>query len=136
MPRFLGAQERPSSVDFEDTSAEARQALWRRAAEEPLNSPTQPEEPWSEHYFFKALALDHLGRNAEARALYERLAALADDARMLETEPTPPPGALRFVLAGLGLRALGHDGEARSAFQRALEIEPGNERAREELERR
>src|SRR6185369_8283620 len=31
------------------------EALWQRAATEPLNSPVQPEEPWSEHYYYKAL---------------------------------------------------------------------------------
>jgi tetratricopeptide (TPR) repeat protein len=110
-------------------------ALWRRAADEPLKSPTQPEEPWSEHYFFKAVALDHEGRPDEARALYERLAGLADDAHVREAEPAPQRGALSFVLAGLGLRALGRTGEAETAFRRAIEIDPGNERAREELAR-
>jgi len=107
--------------------------LWRRAADEPLAPPAQPEEPWSEHYFFKAVALEHQGRHDEARALYERLARLADEARMLESEPSPPRGALRFVLAGLGLRALGLSGEAEAAFRKALAIEPGNERALAEL---
>ena len=31
---------------------------WNQAATEELNPPTQPEEPWSEHYFYKAVALD------------------------------------------------------------------------------
>jgi tetratricopeptide (TPR) repeat protein len=109
------------------------EALWRRAAEEPLKSPTQPEEPWSEHYFFKAVALDHVGRSDEARGLCLRLAALADDERLLAVEPAPPRGALRFVLAGLGLRALGRNHESDSAFRRALDLEPGNPRAREQL---
>jgi tetratricopeptide (TPR) repeat protein len=108
-------------------------ALWRRAAEEPLKSPTQPEEPWSEHYFFKAVALDHEGRPDEARALYGRLAGLADDAHVRDAEPAPPRGVLRFVLAGLGLRALGRPGEAETAFRRAIDIDPANERVHEEL---
>ena len=33
---------------------------WKRAATEELNPPTQPEEPWSESYFFKAVALEHV----------------------------------------------------------------------------
>ncbi|MBS1787957.1 MAG: DUF5107 domain-containing protein [Acidobacteria bacterium] len=107
---------------------------WRRAADEALNSPTEPGEPWSEHYYFKAVALDHVGRKDEARALYERLARLNDDAQMLAAEPSPPRGAIRFLLAGLGLKALGRTDAARSAFQRALQIDPANERARIELE--
>ncbi|PWT87522.1 MAG: hypothetical protein C5B55_14635, partial [Blastocatellia bacterium] len=47
---------------------------WKRAAEEELNPPSQPEEPWSENYFYKAVALQHVGRSVEARKLYERLA--------------------------------------------------------------
>ncbi len=106
---------------------------WRRAAEEALNSPTQPEEPWSEHYYFKAVALDHVGRKDEARALYERLARLNDDERMLEAEPSPPRGAIRFLLAGWGLKALGRNEEARAAFQRVLQLDPANDRALAEL---
>ena len=34
-----------------------------RAATEELNPPTQPEEPWSENYFYKAVALEHIGQN-------------------------------------------------------------------------
>jgi tetratricopeptide (TPR) repeat protein len=71
------------------------------------NSPTQPEEPWSEHYFYKAVALEHVGRKAEARALYERLARLNDEKLMLDAEPWPPTGAIRFALAGSALKALG-----------------------------
>jgi tetratricopeptide (TPR) repeat protein len=106
---------------------------WRRAADDALNSPTQPEEPWSEHYYFKAVALDRVGRKDEARALYERLARLSDDQQMQAAEATPPRGALRFVLVGWGLKALGRHEEARAAFQRALQIDPNNERARAEL---
>ncbi len=108
---------------------------WRRAAEEELNSPTQPEEPWSEHYYYKAVALDHLGRKAEARALYQRLARLNDEQQVRTAEPTPPHGALRFLLAGWGLKALGRNEQARAAFQRALQIDPANDSARTELKR-
>jgi tetratricopeptide (TPR) repeat protein len=107
--------------------------LWQRAAAEQLNAPSQPEEPWSEHYYFKALALDHVGRKSEARALFERLARLADDRSMLESEPWPPTGAIRFVLAGAGLRALGRNSEARAAFERALKMDPNNQLAREQI---
>jgi len=107
---------------------------WRLAADESLNSPTQPEEPWSEHYYFKAVALNHVGRKEEARSLYERLARLNDDAQMLDAEPTPPRGTIRFLLAGLGLKALGRTEQARSAFQRVLQLDPINDRARVELE--
>jgi tetratricopeptide (TPR) repeat protein len=106
---------------------------WQRAATEELNSPTQPEEPWSEHYFYKALALEHIGRSLEARALYERLARLNDDQRMLDAEPWPPTGAIRFVLAGAGLKALGRTAEARLALERALKMDPQNELARSQL---
>jgi tetratricopeptide (TPR) repeat protein len=106
---------------------------WQRAATEELNPPTQPEEPWSEHYYYKALALEHVGRSAEARALYERLARLNDDQRMLDAEPWPPTGAIRFVLAGAGLKALGRTSEARLALERALKMDPQNELARSQL---
>jgi len=106
---------------------------WQRAAIEELNPPTQPEEPWSEHYFYKAVALEHTGRQAEARALYERLARLNDDQRMLESEPWPPTGAIRFVLAGAALKALGRTAEARTALERALRMDPQNELARSQL---
>jgi tetratricopeptide (TPR) repeat protein len=111
---------------------EEAEKWWRRAADEPLKPPSQPEEPWSEHYYFKAVALDRVGRKDEARALYERLAALNDERLMQEREPLPPRGALRFVLAGLGLKALGRKDEARSAFEQALKLDPANERARAE----
>ena len=106
---------------------------WDRAATEELNPPTQPEEPWSEHYFYKAVALEHVGRKAEARALYERLARLNDEQRMLDAEPWPPSGAIRFVLAGSALKALGRPAEARVALERALKMDPESELARSQL---
>ncbi|HZB43723.1 MAG TPA: tetratricopeptide repeat protein, partial [Pyrinomonadaceae bacterium] len=112
---------------------EEAERLWRRAADEPLNSPTQPTEPWSEHYYFKAVALERVGRREEARALYQRLANLNDEARMLEAEPAPPEGAIRFVLAGAGLKGLGRTEEARAALERALKMDPQNELAKTQL---
>ena len=109
------------------------QRWWNRAAFEELNPPTQPEEPWSEHYFYKALALEHVGRKAEARALYQRLALLNDEQRMLEAEPWPPSGAIRFVLAGAALKALGRTAEARVALERALKLDPESQLARLQL---
>jgi tetratricopeptide (TPR) repeat protein len=106
---------------------------WQRAATEELNPPTQPEEPWSEHYFYKAVALDHVGRKVEARKLYQRLAWLNDDQHMLETEPWPATGAIRFVLAGAALKALGRNDEARVALERALKLDPQNELAISQL---
>jgi len=106
---------------------------WKRAATEELNPPSQPEEPWSEHYYFKAVALDHVGSKAEARKLYERLARLNDDQKMLETEPWPASGAIRFVLAGAALKALGRNDEARVALERALKLDPQNELALSQL---
>jgi tetratricopeptide (TPR) repeat protein len=106
---------------------------WQRAADEPLKSPAEPGEPWSEHYYFKAVALDHVGRKEEARALYQWLAALADDQRLNQNEVAPPQGALRFVLAGLGLKSLGQKEQARAAFQKALQLDPANPRARSEI---
>ena len=107
--------------------------LWQRAASEPLNSPSQPSEPWSEHYYYKAVALERTERRDEARALYGRLANLNDEARMLEAEASPPEGAIRFVLAGAGLKALGKATEAVAAFERALKIDPQNELAKSQL---
>jgi tetratricopeptide (TPR) repeat protein len=110
------------------------EALWRRAAEEPLHSPTEPGEPWSEHYYYKALALDHINHKEEARALYTRLAALHDDQQMLAAEPDPPKGEIRYLLAGLGLKALGQSAEARSALERTLALDPNNELAKTALQ--
>lgn len=106
---------------------------WQRAATEELNPPTQPEEPWSEHYYYKAVALDHVGRKADARRLFERLARLNDDQKMLEGEPWPATGAIRFVLAGAALKALGRTDEARVALERALKLDPQNELAISQL---
>jgi tetratricopeptide (TPR) repeat protein len=109
------------------------ETLWRRAADEPLKSPTEPGEPWSEHYYFKAVALDHVNRKDEARALYARLAALLDEPQMLAAEPDPPRGAIRYLLAGLGLKALGQSSAAEPALEHALAIDPKNELARSAL---
>ncbi len=106
---------------------------WQRAATEELNPPSQPEEPWSEHYYYKAVALDHVGRKAEARKLYERLALLNDDQKMLNAESWPATGAIRFVLAGAALKALGRNEEARVALERALKLDPQNELALSQL---
>ncbi len=106
---------------------------WKRAATEELNPPSQPEEPWSEHYYYKAVALDHVGRSADARKLYERLARLNDDQKMLDAEPWPASGAIRFVLAGAALKALGRNEEARAALERALKLDPQNELAISQL---
>jgi Flp pilus assembly protein TadD len=48
---------------------------------------------------------------------------------MLEAEPWPPTGAIRFVLAGAALKALGRKEEARTALERALRMDPKNELA-------
>ena len=112
---------------------EEAERWWKRAATEELNPPSQPEEPWSENYFYKAVALEHVGRAAEARKLYSRLALLNDEQKMLEAEPWPPSGAIRFVLAGAGLKALGRNDEARVALERALKMDPQNELAISQL---
>jgi tetratricopeptide (TPR) repeat protein len=109
---------------------EDAERLWRRAADEPLNSPTQPTEPWSEHYYYKAVALERTGRREEARALYQRLANLNDEGRMLDAEPSPPEGAIRYVLAGAGLKGLGRTAEARTALERAQKMDQTSELAR------
>ncbi|MFL6208658.1 MAG: DUF5107 domain-containing protein [Pyrinomonadaceae bacterium] len=112
---------------------EEAERWWQRAATEELNPPTQPEEPWSEHYYYKAMALEHAGRRAEARALYERLARLNDERLMLDAEPWPATGAIRYALAGAGLKALGRTAAARMALERALKLDPQNELARAQL---
>jgi tetratricopeptide (TPR) repeat protein len=125
-----------AALEFDAAGRRDEAEKWlRRAAEDALNSPTQPEEPWSEHYYYKAFALDRLGRRDEARALYERLARLNDEQQMQSAEPDPPRGALRFLLAGWGLKALGRNEEARAAFQHALQLDPANDRAQAELDR-
>ena len=115
---------------------EEAERWWTRAATEELSAPSQPEEPWSENYFYKAVALQHVGRAAEARKLYERLALLNDEQKMLEAEPWPPSGAIRFVLAGAALKALGRNEEARVALERALKMDPQNELAISQLTER
>jgi tetratricopeptide (TPR) repeat protein len=112
---------------------EEAERWWKRAATEELNPPSQPEEPWSESYFYKGVALEHIGRRAEARKLYERLALLNDEQKMLEAEPWPASGAIRFVLAGAALKALGRNEAARVALERALKIDPQNELAISQL---
>jgi tetratricopeptide (TPR) repeat protein len=112
---------------------EEAERWWKRAATEELNPPSQPEEPWSESYFYKGVALEHVGRRAEARKLYERLALLNDEQKMLEVEPWPPSVAIRFVLAGSALKALGRNAEARVALERALTLDPQNELAISQL---
>jgi Flp pilus assembly protein TadD len=125
-----------AALEFEAAGRRDEAEKWlRRAADDALNSPTQPEEPWSEHYYYKAVALDRLGRKDDARALYERLARLNDERQTQSAVPAPPRGALRFLLAGWGLKALGRNGEARAAFQRALQLDPANDRAQAELDR-
>lgn len=120
--------------EFEAAGARAEaEKAWHRAADEPLTSPTQPVEPWSEHYYYKAVALEHVGRREEARALYQRLANLADEQRMLAAEATPPEGAIRFLLAGVGLKALGRRAPARTALEHALKLDPSNELAATQL---
>jgi cytochrome c-type biogenesis protein CcmH/NrfG len=141
-PRNLGVGRTSTQSQAKEYVAAAREyelagksadaeALWRRAADEPLKSPVQPSEPWSEHYYYKALALEHVGRRDEARALYMRLANLANDEMMLRAESGPPEGAIRFVLSALGLKALGRIQDARAAVERGLKLEPGSERLRE-----
>jgi tetratricopeptide (TPR) repeat protein len=109
------------------------EALWKRAAEGPLKSPTEPGEPWSENYYYKAVALEHVKRESEAHALYARLAGLSDDEEMLAGEADPPRGAIRYVLAGLGLKALGHTEQARAALNRVLTMDPQNDLAKSAL---
>ncbi len=108
-------------------------SLWKRAADEPLNSPVQPAEPWSEHYYYKALALDHTDRKKEAQSLYRRLARLINEDEMLENEPVPPGDLMRFLLGGLALKQLGNKPLALAALQHVLQIDPTNELARAEL---
>jgi tetratricopeptide (TPR) repeat protein len=112
---------------------DAAKALWDRAAREPLKAKTEPSDPWSDNYYWKAVALEHIGQKEEARVLFTRLANLSDAGRMKATEATPPEGAIRFLLAGLGLKALGRPEEARQMLNRALELDPSSELARSEL---
>ena len=61
------------------------------------------------------------------------LARLNDEQRMLDAEPWPPAGAIRFVLAGAALKALGRSAEARVALELALKMDPESELARLQL---
>jgi len=73
-------------------------------------------------------------QESEAHALYARLAALSDDQEMLAGEADPPRGVIRYVLAGLGLKALGHTEQARAALNRALTMDPQNDLAKTALQ--
>ena len=143
-PSNLGAGRRAMQSQAREYVAAARalesageraeaEKWWQRAATEELNSPTQPEEPWSEHYYWKAFALERVGKKPQAEALYRRLARLADEEATREAEASVPQGAIRFALAGAGLKALGQRERARAALEQALKMEPGNELARLQL---
>jgi len=76
--------------------AQEAEPLWRRAAEEPLKSPTEPGEPWSEHYYFKALALDHVNRNGPEERAGENCATwVAVETGRATSCPLEPPSARR-----------------------------------------
>jgi tetratricopeptide (TPR) repeat protein len=128
--RFLVLAARELEAAGQSARAEG---LWKRAAEEGLKSPGEPQENWSENYYYKAVALDRVGRKEEARTRYTRLANLNDEARMQAAEDLPPTGATRWLLAGLGLKGLGQNAEAKAALDRALQMEPSNEVAKEEM---
>ncbi len=113
--------------------SDAAQALWQRAATDPLKLKTEPVESWSDNYYWKAVALEKCARKAEAQALYARLARLADERQLAASEISPPPEALRFLLAGLGLKALNKGAEAREALRRVLQLDPANELALEAM---
>ena len=49
---------------------------------------------------------------------------------MLENEPVPPSGPIRFLLAGLALKQLGNNQLALAALQHVLQLDPTNELAR------
>ena len=105
---------------------------WRKAATDPLTSPTEPHEPWSENYYYKALALKHIGNNAEATALYTRLANLNKQSGTSDEEL--PRGMMRFLLSGMGLKELGRTAEARAALEHVIKIDPRNEMAKQALQ--
>ncbi len=113
--------------------SDSANALWQRAAAEPLRAPTEPVEPWSENYYWKAVALSRSGQPEEAQRLFTRLAALADDQSMRKREILPPEGTIRWLLAGLGLKSIGRIAEARVMLERVLEKDPDNGLARSEL---
>jgi len=127
---YVAAARELEAAGKKDQAAE----LWSRAAEQPLKSPTQPEEPWSDNYYFKAVALEHMNRKEEAQALFVRLAALHDDRQMLAAEADPPQGEIRYLLAGLGLKALGRTDQARAELQRVLAMDHNNELAKTALD--
>ena len=99
--------------------AEAENA-WRRAADGPL-----PRALSYQHYF-KAVALEKLGRRDEAQALYARLASA-------DKESDTPAGAERKMLIGLGLKGLGRATEARAALEEAIAENKRLEVAKEQL---
>jgi tetratricopeptide (TPR) repeat protein len=129
------AREYVAAARALELAGERGEALkwWQRAAEDVLTSPTQPEEPWSEHYYWKAFALERVGKKPQAEALYRRLARLADEEAAREAEASVPQGAIRFALAGAGLKALGQRDRAQAALEQALKMEPGNELAHLQL---
>jgi tetratricopeptide (TPR) repeat protein len=113
---------------------DSAKALWQRAAGEPLRAPTDPVEPWSENYFWKALALDRSGQQDAAQRLFARLSLLSDDRAMTANEMSPPEGTIRWLLAGLGLKGVGKAKEARMILEKVLDMDPGNKLARSEID--
>lgn len=128
--RSHAAEYLAAAEEFEQAGNREEAAKWiRRAADEPLAAPTEPGEAWSPNYYYKAVALQRIGRGDEAHALFQRMAALYDPAQMAAAEPGMPRDAIRFLLAGLALKELGQREAAREALKQALQLDPGNELA-------
>ncbi|MCC6353605.1 MAG: DUF5107 domain-containing protein [Verrucomicrobiae bacterium] len=104
--------------------------------------PAATDEP--EIYYYAARALERLGRAREAAGVYAGLveagkAQLADHVPMyfFASFGHPQSEEARFAQAhyviGLGLLGLNRGGEAREAFGRALELDPGHGAAKRQM---
>jgi tetratricopeptide (TPR) repeat protein len=106
--------------DFERAGRrEQAEAAWKRAAEGEVVSPVDPGARLSIQHYYKALALDQVGRKDAAAALYTRLAGADQD-------ELAPRGAAKYMLMGLGLDALGRAGDAADAFKHCRALDAHN----------
>ena len=81
----------------------------------------------SENSYYRALALRKQGRNQEAEALLDQLAAAGPHSEGQSTS------GMSLFLAGLGEKGKGNTEKAEQAFKEALKQDPYLWRARREL---
>lgn len=125
----------------------AKVYYWIGRAHEALRNPAKAKDTfekaasfrhgWSEPVFYQGLAQRKLGREFEARKIFEGLVGFARE--RIDTSPAmdffekfgerqsaaKQAAEMRF-LAGLGLRGLGREAEADAEFRKALALDPNH----------